>query len=560
MTCKEQNKILDDKIESSVNQYKVDRLNAEISAFSSGDLNKYEFLKIIDLNYKPNVLDKARFEFFPLGKTFSTGLDKTAQGYQEEGIIKLLKDIRNGLAGNVIIPARPPRPNDNGNNDNDNGNNDNGNNDNDNGNNDNGNNDNGNNDNGNDDNGSNDNGNDDNGNNDNGDDLSWMNDLQLYKKIALEVFSRYNVDKDSFELFTLRTFIDNINNEHVKNKKDAREEFKIVKKNVKSEALKEIVKDLEQTIFLEDDNDEAEGLDKDLLEAEELDRRFKNLISKKRRESPREGLDKDLLEAEEFDRFKNLISKKRCESLREYLKESEDGNPQDRANALKEYSKKAKYTALQIKVSALKKKLNNLPKTSSDNNDDSEDNQISDFVDEVLKKVSKEIVNDDNKKVSEEIVNDDNKKVNDDNKKKSKENITERIKKMEASENLFSKQFRDAEKILELSKKYKESNAKTNKMIKELCAKIKDKEAVSKNTDKAFEEIYTKEAQNASKEIEKYKMINDNLDMSSEKSEIINKLIELYSLIQIYYLNKIDNNLKANENIDNISIERDIWK
>ena len=42
------------------------------------------------------MLDKARFEFSPLGKTFSTGLDKTAQGYQE-GVIKLLKDIRDGL-------------------------------------------------------------------------------------------------------------------------------------------------------------------------------------------------------------------------------------------------------------------------------------------------------------------------------------------------------------------------------------------------------------------------------------------------------------------------------
>ena len=39
MTCKEQSKILNDKIESNINQYKVDRLNAEISAFSSGDLN-----------------------------------------------------------------------------------------------------------------------------------------------------------------------------------------------------------------------------------------------------------------------------------------------------------------------------------------------------------------------------------------------------------------------------------------------------------------------------------------------------------------------------------------
>ena len=43
MTRKEQNKILDNKIKSNVNQYKVDRLNAEISAFSSGDLNSMNF-------------------------------------------------------------------------------------------------------------------------------------------------------------------------------------------------------------------------------------------------------------------------------------------------------------------------------------------------------------------------------------------------------------------------------------------------------------------------------------------------------------------------------------
>ena len=66
MTRKEQNKILDDKIESNNNQYKIDRLNAEISAFSSGDLNKYEFLRKIDLNYKPNSLDKTRFKFFSI--------------------------------------------------------------------------------------------------------------------------------------------------------------------------------------------------------------------------------------------------------------------------------------------------------------------------------------------------------------------------------------------------------------------------------------------------------------------------------------------------------------
>ena len=50
MNRRKQNKILDVKLESNINQYKVNRLNAEISAFSSGDLNKYEFLKRIDLN------------------------------------------------------------------------------------------------------------------------------------------------------------------------------------------------------------------------------------------------------------------------------------------------------------------------------------------------------------------------------------------------------------------------------------------------------------------------------------------------------------------------------
>ena len=117
MTREEHNKILDNKIESNINQYKRNRLNGDISAFSSGDLNKYEFLTRKDLTYKPNALDKARFEFSPLGKAFSKGLDKNVQGYQEEGVIKLLKDIRDSLAGNVIIPARPPRPNDNGNDD-----------------------------------------------------------------------------------------------------------------------------------------------------------------------------------------------------------------------------------------------------------------------------------------------------------------------------------------------------------------------------------------------------------------------------------------------------------
>ena len=128
---------------------------------------------------------------------------------------------------------------------------------------------------------------------------------------------------------------------------------------------------------------------------------------------------------------------------------------------------------------------------------------------------------------------------------KPKKNITEKIN--------------EIKEILELDKKYMESKAKTDKSIKELMAELKDREEVSKKTDKAIKEYYTKEAQKASENIEKYnKIIKDNLDMSSEKSEIINKLIELYSLKRIYSLNKIDNNLKANENINSYLIESDV--
>ena len=49
MTCKEQIKILNDKIEANKRQYDLDRTNAEISAYSSGDLPKYEYLTKKDL-------------------------------------------------------------------------------------------------------------------------------------------------------------------------------------------------------------------------------------------------------------------------------------------------------------------------------------------------------------------------------------------------------------------------------------------------------------------------------------------------------------------------------
>ena len=43
MTRKEQIKILNDKIKANNAQYDLDRINRGISAYSNGDLDKYEF-------------------------------------------------------------------------------------------------------------------------------------------------------------------------------------------------------------------------------------------------------------------------------------------------------------------------------------------------------------------------------------------------------------------------------------------------------------------------------------------------------------------------------------
>ena len=76
MTRKEQVKILDDKIKANERQYRLDRINAEIPAYSSGDLPKYEYLAKKDLRYKPDAVEKVKFEYSPIGKVFTDGLAK----------------------------------------------------------------------------------------------------------------------------------------------------------------------------------------------------------------------------------------------------------------------------------------------------------------------------------------------------------------------------------------------------------------------------------------------------------------------------------------------------
>ena len=52
MTLTEQVKILDDKIKANKVQYDLDREAAKISALSSGELEKYEYLTDKDLGCK----------------------------------------------------------------------------------------------------------------------------------------------------------------------------------------------------------------------------------------------------------------------------------------------------------------------------------------------------------------------------------------------------------------------------------------------------------------------------------------------------------------------------
>ena len=77
MTLTGQIKILDDKIKANKAQYKRDREVAKISALSSGELEKYEYLIGEDLGYKPDVIQKAKFEYSALGKVFNKGLDES---------------------------------------------------------------------------------------------------------------------------------------------------------------------------------------------------------------------------------------------------------------------------------------------------------------------------------------------------------------------------------------------------------------------------------------------------------------------------------------------------
>ena len=91
MAVTDQLKTIDNKIKANQAVYDFDRLAAKISAYSSGDLRKYEYLTSEDLGYKPSVFEQVIFDQSPLGNIFTEGLDKDDQN---EGIFKRLENIK----------------------------------------------------------------------------------------------------------------------------------------------------------------------------------------------------------------------------------------------------------------------------------------------------------------------------------------------------------------------------------------------------------------------------------------------------------------------------------
>ena len=76
MTVTDPIKILNRKIKQNEAQYDLDREAAKISALSSKNLDKYEYLTGEDLGLKPSTVEKAKFEYSPLGMSLNKTFKK----------------------------------------------------------------------------------------------------------------------------------------------------------------------------------------------------------------------------------------------------------------------------------------------------------------------------------------------------------------------------------------------------------------------------------------------------------------------------------------------------
>ena len=91
MTVTDQIKILNRKIVQNEAQCDLDIKAAKVSALSTNNLDKYEYLTGEDFGLKPSTVEQAKFEYYPMGKIFNKGLDKDDK---KERLFKRLENIK----------------------------------------------------------------------------------------------------------------------------------------------------------------------------------------------------------------------------------------------------------------------------------------------------------------------------------------------------------------------------------------------------------------------------------------------------------------------------------
>ena len=91
MSVTNQIKILNRKIKQNEALYDLDREAAKISAFSSNDLDKYQYLTGEDLGLKQSTVEQPKFEYSPLGRIFNKGLSEEDR---KEGLLKKPENVK----------------------------------------------------------------------------------------------------------------------------------------------------------------------------------------------------------------------------------------------------------------------------------------------------------------------------------------------------------------------------------------------------------------------------------------------------------------------------------
>ena len=118
MSKTEQTKILEDKIKANTLNFNLNRQSAIVSAFADGNFDKYDYLTRIGLALKPNSLQRARFQYSPLGNLLNKKLkvdddDGDDKKDNESDIQDLLDRIERGRMSDrapIIEESRSPTP------------------------------------------------------------------------------------------------------------------------------------------------------------------------------------------------------------------------------------------------------------------------------------------------------------------------------------------------------------------------------------------------------------------------------------------------------------------